>query len=131
MDHDQLNIQSLSARRIFERLRDEHGYNGGETGVKVAVRACKQHHREVLLPLSHPPGEAKIDFGFADVWLAGKLTKVALFVMTLPYSDVALMNENYTKESAQNSSPPSTLTFNRRLAPRPLRLQQVSPSTGP
>ena len=27
------------------------------------------------------------DFGFADVWLAGELTKVALFVMTLPYSD--------------------------------------------
>ena len=27
------------------------------------------------------------DFGFADVWLEGELTKVALFVMTLPYSD--------------------------------------------
>ena len=79
--------QRHTARRIFERLRDEHGYVGGETIVKDAVRAWKQHHREVFLPLSHPPGEAQVDFGFADVWLAGELTKVALFVMTLPYSD--------------------------------------------
>ncbi|MEQ8854859.1 hypothetical protein [Gimesia sp.] len=28
-----------------------------------------------------------MDFGFADVWPDGTLTKVALFVMTLPYSD--------------------------------------------
>ena len=79
--------QRHTARRIFERLRDEHGYIGGETIVKNAVHARKQHHREVFLPMSHPPGEAQVDFGFADVWLEGELTKVALFVMTLPYSD--------------------------------------------
>ncbi|WP_417847144.1 hypothetical protein [Thalassoglobus sp.] len=28
-----------------------------------------------------------MDFGFADVLLNGELTEVALFVMTLPYSD--------------------------------------------
>ena len=52
--------QRHTARRIFERLRDEHGYSGGETIVKDAVRAWKQHHREVFLPLSHPPGEAAV-----------------------------------------------------------------------
>ena len=83
--------QHHTARRIFERLRDEHGYVGGETIVKDAVRAWRQHHREVFLPLSHPPGEAQVDFGFADVWLEGELTKVALFVMTLPYSDAILV----------------------------------------
>jgi transposase len=79
--------QRHTAKRIFERLRDEHDYEGGETIVKDAVRAWKQTNREVFLPLSHPPGEAQVDFGFADVWLEGELTKVALFVMTLPYSD--------------------------------------------
>lgn len=83
--------QRHTAKRIFERLRDEHEYDGGETIVKDAVRAWKQHHREVFLPLSHPPGEAQVDFGFADVWLQGELTKVALFVMTLPYSDAVYM----------------------------------------
>lgn len=79
--------QRHTARRIFDRLRDEHGYDGGETIVKDAVRALRQKNREVFLPLSHHPGEAQVDFGYADVWLNGELTKVALFVMTLPYSD--------------------------------------------
>ena len=54
--------------------------------MKDAVRAWKQGHQEVFLPLSHPPGEAQVDFGEATVKLAGQETKVALFVMTLPYS---------------------------------------------
>jgi transposase len=78
--------QRHTAHRIFERLRDEHGYRGGETVVKDAVRAWKQSHQEVFLPLSHPPGESQVDFGEATVRLAGQETKVALFVMTLPYS---------------------------------------------
>lgn len=92
--------QRHTARRIFERLRDEHGYVGGETIVKDAVRAWKQHHREVFLPLSHPPGEAQVDFGFADVWLEGELTKVALFVMTLPYSD-AIFIQAFPRECTE------------------------------
>ena len=78
--------QRHTARRIFERLRDEHGYQGGQTVVKDAVRAWKQSRQEVFLPLSHPPGEAQVDFGEATIRLAGQETKVALFVMTLPYS---------------------------------------------
>lgn len=78
--------QRHTAHRIFERLRDEHGYAGGETVVKDAVRAWKQSHQEVFLPLSHPPGAAQVDFGEATIRRAGQETKVALFVMTLPYS---------------------------------------------
>jgi transposase len=78
--------QRHTAKRIFERLRAEHGYHGGKTVVKDAVRAWKQSHQEVFLPLSHPPGEAQVDFGEATIRLAGHETKVALFVMTLPYS---------------------------------------------
>lgn len=79
--------QRHTAKRIFERLRDEHGYDGGKTIVQDAVSAWKQKKREVFLPLIHRPGEAQVDFGFADVHLNGELTQVALFVMTLPYSD--------------------------------------------
>lgn len=78
--------QRHTARRIFERLRDEHGYQGGQTVVKDAVRAWKQSRQEVFLPLSHPPGEAQVDFGEATIRLASQEIKVALFVMTLPYS---------------------------------------------
>ncbi len=78
--------QKHTALRIFERLRDEQGYTGGYTAVKETVRDWKQSHREVYLPLSHPPGEAQVDYGEATVKLNGVETKVALFVMTLPYS---------------------------------------------
>ena len=78
--------QRHTAWRIFQRLRDEHGFTGGYTIVKDAVRAWKQGRQEVFLPLSHPPGEAQVDYGEATVKLAGEVTKVAMFVMTLPYS---------------------------------------------
>src|SRR3954451_15625438 len=79
--------QRHTAKRIFERLRAEHGYAGGLTMVKEAVHAWRQQHAEAFVPLAHPPGEAQVDFGHADVTLDGVPTKVALFVMTLPYSD--------------------------------------------
>src|SRR5512142_2599199 len=79
--------QRHTARRIFERLRDEHGYTGGLTVVKDAVRAWRRSQAEVFVPLAHPPGEAQVDFGEAEVVLDGRAAKVALFVMTLPYSD--------------------------------------------
>jgi transposase len=79
--------QRHTAKRIFERLQGEHQYAGGYTGVKDAVRDWRKQHKEVFLPLSHPPGEAQVDFGEADVMLRGETTRVAMFVMTLPYSD--------------------------------------------
>ena len=85
-DREAPKKQRHTAWRILERLRAEHGFTGGYTIVKDAVRAWKQGHQEVFLPLTHPPGEAQVDFGEAIVKLAGQETKVALFVMTLPYS---------------------------------------------
>jgi transposase len=79
--------QRHTAKRIFERLRDEYGYAGGKTIVKQAVAAWRGSRLEVFVPLAHRPGEAQADFGEAEVALDGRPTKVALFVMTLPYSD--------------------------------------------
>lgn len=78
--------QRHTAKRIWERLRDEHGFAGCYTIVKNVAREWKLSHREVFLPLTRPPGEAQVDFGEATIKLAGESTKVALFVMTLPYS---------------------------------------------
>jgi len=79
--------QRHTAKRIWERLRDEHGFTGQITIVRDAVREMKSTRKEVFLPLSHPPGEAQVDFGFAKVIVAGVETDVAVFVMSLPYSD--------------------------------------------
>ncbi len=93
--------QRHTAKRIFQRLRDEHDYAGGETVVKDAVRAWKQGHQEVFLPLSHPPGEAQVDFGEATIKLQGVETKVALFVMTLPYSG-AIFIQAFPRECTES-----------------------------
>jgi transposase len=92
--------QRHTAKRIFERLRDEHGFRGGMTTVKDAVRTWKESHREVFLPLSHPPGEAQVDFGEAVVTCAGVEKKVALFVMTLPYSG-AIFVQAFARECTE------------------------------
>jgi transposase len=76
-----------TARRIWERLRDERGFTGGYTIVKDAVRQLKRRQQEVFLPLVHRPGEAQVDFGQALVRMAGVLRKVFFFVMALPHSD--------------------------------------------
>ena len=62
--------------------------------MKDTVREWRISRREVFLPLSHPPGEAQVDFGQATVRIAGKETKVALFVMTLPYSGAIFVQAN-------------------------------------
>ena len=83
--------QRHTATKIFHRLQEEHGYDGSYESVKEAVRDWKQGNQEVFLPLSHPPGEAQVDFGYAYVDLDGERVQVALFVMTLPYSDAFFM----------------------------------------
>lgn len=79
--------QRHTKRRIFERLKAEYGYTGGYTAVKEVVRAWQQRHSEVFVPLVHRPGEAQVDFGTAEIIQDGQTRKVALFVMTLLYSD--------------------------------------------
>ena len=55
--------QRHTAHRIWQRLRDEHGFLGGYTTVKDAVRALKVGTKEVFLPLTHPPGKRKSILG--------------------------------------------------------------------
>ena len=79
--------QRHTAKRIFDRLRQEYGYTGGYTVVKDYVRLQKVRGREMFVPLVHAPGEAQGDFGEALVVVAGVKRKAHYFVMDLPQSD--------------------------------------------
>jgi transposase len=92
--------QRHSAKRIFERLRDEYGYSGGITQVKEEVARRRRHGAEVFVPLSQPPGEGQFDFGHATVRIAGEERKAAFAVMSLPYSDVFLVRA-YPRECTE------------------------------
>ncbi len=79
--------QRHTAKRIFERLRAEHGFSGGYTIVKDYVRQSKLAGQEMFVPLVHTPGEAQADFGEALVVIAGLERKAHFMVFDLPHSD--------------------------------------------
>jgi transposase len=92
--------QRHTSKRIFERLRDEYGYDGGITQVKEVVAHHKRHSAEVFVPLSHPPGEAQFDFGEATVVIGGVEQQAHFAVMSLPYSD-ALFIQAFPRENTE------------------------------
>jgi len=79
--------QRHTSKRIFERLRGEHGFTGGYTIIKDYVRTHHQRHKEVFVPLSHAPGHGQSDFGEAQVIIGGVQQKTHFFVLDLPHSD--------------------------------------------
>jgi len=79
--------QRHTAKRIFERLGDECGFDGGYTIVKDYVRLRKRTGKEMFVPLSHPPGHAQVDFGEALVVIGGVEQKAYFFAFDLPHSD--------------------------------------------
>ncbi len=92
--------QRHTAKRIYERLRDEYGYTGCSSQVRAAVSRSRHYSKEVFVPLSHPPGHAQFDFGEAMVVIAGLEVKAALAVMTLPYSDAYFVSA-YPRECTE------------------------------
>ena len=48
--------QRHTSKRIFERLRDEHGYAGGLTIVKDYVAGWRQRAQEMFVPLGASAG---------------------------------------------------------------------------
>ena len=79
--------QRHTAKRIFERLRDEHGFDGQYTIVKDYVRERRRRTQEMFVPLSHAPGHAQCDFGEARVIIGGVERKAHYLVLDLPHSD--------------------------------------------
>ena len=86
-DLGRLKKQRHTAKRVFERLRGEHGFSGGYTIVKDYVREHGRRSREMFVPLHHPPGHAQADFGEALVEIGGVEQKAHFFALDLPHSD--------------------------------------------
>ncbi len=72
-DKDRPKKQRHTSKRVFERLRDEHGFTGGITIVKDYIAGWRQRTSEMFVPLAHPPGHAQADFGEALAKIGGVL----------------------------------------------------------
>src|SRR5271154_3755685 len=92
--------QRHTSKRIFERLRDEHGYAAGITIGKDYGRSRGLRHREVFVPLRHDPGHAQVDFGEAQAEIAGVERKIHFFAIDLPHSDACFV-QAYPEETTE------------------------------
>ena len=87
--------QRHTARRIFQRLVDEHEANLAESTVRAYVGERRREMRNltkvVTIPQLHEPGaEAEVDFGEVYLTLEGALTKCFMFAMRLSCSGKAV-----------------------------------------
>ncbi len=83
--------QRPTAKRIFDRLRDEYGFTGGYTIVKDYVRERRLRSREMFVPLVHSPGPAQADFGETMAVIGGVACKVHFLAFDLPHSDACFV----------------------------------------
>ena len=80
--------QRHTARRIYTRLVEEKGYQGGESTIRRAVHEIKGKSREAFVPLAFEAGDAmQIDWGECSIYLSGEKLTVNLFCARLCYSD--------------------------------------------
>ena len=84
-DHHAPRKQRHTAKRIFERLRDEYGFDGRYT----IVREHRRQTKEMFVPLSHPPGQAQCDFGEALVVIGGCSARPTASSSTCPTATAA------------------------------------------
>ena len=123
-DLDRPAKQRHTAKRIYARLTTEYGFQGAESTVRGYVsRHRRKMHAQVFIPLEYLPGQiAQVDFGEAQVVLAGEQRTVQLFCLRLGYSKqpfvMALPNqaqeaffEGHVRAFAFLGGVPSTLVY--------------------
>ena len=90
-DRERPQRQRHTARRIYNRLVEEQGFQGGESTVRRWVREWKAAQgwgsKEAVVPLDPEVArEAEVDWGTAWVEMGGERRRVKLFVMRSRYS---------------------------------------------
>src|SRR5215216_1725996 len=94
-DREAPRKQRHTAKRIHQRLVDEHGAEVAETTVRDYVRRRRRElglAAEAFCPQVHDPGvTAEVDWGEAKVSLAGTLVTVGLFLMRSCFSGAAFV----------------------------------------
>jgi transposase len=90
-DREAPRKQRHTAKQMWERLRSEHGADVAETTVRDYVRRRRRElgspPEEAFVPQVYEPGvEAEVDWGEAEVEIAGLGRTVQLFLMRACYS---------------------------------------------
>ena len=94
-DLDAPRKQRHTARRVWQRLIEEHGAELAESTVRPHVARLKVEvgltKREVMVPQTHPAGEeAEVDFGQFEASIAGVVLRLWMFILRLSHSGKAV-----------------------------------------
>ena len=90
-DKDKPKKQRHTARRIYSRLVDEHGYKGCESTLRRYVKLAKItfgiESPQAFIPCNPESGnEAEVDWGIATAIIAGEEHRLKFFCMRSKYS---------------------------------------------
>lgn len=82
-----LKKQKHTARRIYQRLKEELNFKGGESTVRRYVKELRNHAPHTFIPLEYAPGEAiQVDWGECTVYIDGEKVKINIWCMRECYS---------------------------------------------
>lgn len=83
--------QRHTAKRVFDRLIAENGYEGSYSPVQKYVKRWREAHREDgegYAELEWTAGSAQVDFGQAHAVIAGCEENLHMLVVTFPHSNM-------------------------------------------
>ena len=99
--------QQHTSKRIFERLRDEHGFAGRITIVKDYVAGWRQRSQEMFVPLAHPLGHFAFHLPHSD----------ASFVVAYPAETTEAFCDGHVKAFAFFGGVPKSILYdNTKIA---------------
>lgn len=85
--------QRHTAKKIFDRLVDEHGFTGSDRTVRDYVskrkKELKLEEAKISVRLDHPGGEAQVDFGTVRAIVDGQEQELKQLTVSMPCSNAA------------------------------------------
>lgn len=99
--------QRHTAKRIFQRLRDEYGYKGSYSTVKKYVPKLKEQRPEIFVPLEFDPAEnAQVDFGEAVVIMGSEYSPELLtWALIMAHENKAISKSSVAHILTQPATP--------------------------
>lgn len=95
--------QRHTAKRVFDRLVEEHHYTGSYSPVQRHVKKWQAANRQAgegFTELVWPAGTVQVDFGQAEAIIAGIRQVLHIFVVTFPFSNMRFV-QAYRGETAE------------------------------
>ena len=101
-DSRKVKKQRRTAKRMYQLLREEHGYRGAESTVRAYLgKLRRKGKQQCYVPLAYAPGETgQLDFGEGEVTIGGQRVTAHLFLMWLGYSG-AVFVQAYPAETQE------------------------------